>query len=174
VEHTVVTVVSNEGSSTFERMIPQEYYLHLCWIQQESVGTSDRCRWLWNILDCLAEELEELSDRAGDSWRSPILNSLLTRAFYGLSDQDQAKIEEHISQHGDPITMDHCRAFYFDKDVIHRNYVPRWNKLKPNTANSDRNHLVHPEVIRKCGQNPCIGIPLTYRKALTISHFVHL
>lgn len=112
----------------FQRSIAQEYYRHLCWIQQESAGADLRCRWLWNILDHLAEELEKLPDGVQESWRSCTLNSLLVRAFYEVKDLDPKSVQPFVS----PLKPLHVWSqFYHDIDVISTDYADLWDKLKP-------------------------------------------
>lgn len=132
----MVQVLDPSTGSLFQRQIAAEYCHHLRWIQEESVGNSDRCRWLCNVLDCFAEELENLPNTMNLSWRSRSLNPLLVRAFYLIPDSNAKMVEKEghrVLRTTTPLLKD-WQAFYIDIDVISSSYESLWNERKPKTA----------------------------------------
>jgi hypothetical protein len=170
VDHTVVKVVNQDETVSFQKMIHPAYYRHLIRYQEESVGASERCRWLWKVLDRFAEELQKLPDTVEDSWRSYTLNPLLTRAFHALSDHDQTGIEKCMFSITNK-TMKASKKFYLELDIL--THVERWNGLFPEEARPEDSHQAKgSQVNTKCDRSPGMGNPgEPYRNALTISRF---
>jgi len=115
-----------------QMQIPVEYFPHLTWIQQESVGDSTRSKWLSNILDCFVEELQKLPPHVHPSWRSTSLNPLLVRRFNGLADEDVPGITNMVMEinGGGAPTLEDWKDFYIDIDVISLSRWKRWSLIE--------------------------------------------
>jgi hypothetical protein len=130
-DRTIVDIMANANGSSFQRKICGDYNRHLFWILQESVGTTDRCRWISYVLDSFAEELRRAPHDMDNHWRSASLNSLLVRAFYGIEDDKPKKIESHASLElsVDSPGVDDWGNFYMELDVISAKYNERWDRM---------------------------------------------
>ena len=118
--------------SAFQKKIHGDYYSHVTWIQQQSMGTSDRCRWLWFVLDSFAAELRGVPDVQIEVWRSATLNPLLVRAFHGIPDDDSKQIERVVAAQmvGDALNLKVWQEFYMNLDVINSAYCHRWTAMR--------------------------------------------
>lgn len=120
--------------------IPQEYQKHLTWITHESMGESDQAKWLQNVLDCFAEELNCLPPdfNPSSSWRSHSLNCLIFRAYYGVDSLDKEQVEikararvDPASSHETPLNAQQWLQFYTQPDVILDIFDGHWLSIKP-------------------------------------------
>jgi hypothetical protein len=140
--HTVVEVVEQPTGLSFQKKISPDYYSHLIWIQQESIGSTDRCRWLWNTLDCFAEELRHAPHDIDLSWRSASLNPLLVRAFYEIPDENPKEIESRVRDElvTRNLLVGDWERFYMELDVILSVYDGRWTPIRSLAAQPNATH----------------------------------
>ena len=133
--YTEVTVTNRSTGKSFQKKIPSEYHFHLGWIEQESTEGSRRSKWLQNVMDHLAEELDKAPLDLQPSWRSASLNALLVREFHGVMDSDGAELQKRaatlVGVPGETLTPQNWEHFYFGVDVISGNYKDRWKDTKP-------------------------------------------
>jgi len=124
----------------FQKRISPDYYAHLMWIQQESVGSTARCKWLWYVLDCFATELSRIPDGTPVSWRSSALNPLLVRAFYGIPDDDAKEIESRVLtiMDADSLLVQIWERFYIDIYAVHSTNDRRWTLMRGQTLRPTR------------------------------------
>ncbi|KAF9643128.1 hypothetical protein BDM02DRAFT_3192164 [Thelephora ganbajun] len=175
---TIVDVMELSTQNSFHAIISNNYGFHLAWIQHESVGNSKRSRWLQNVLDHFAEELRQAPKGGVDpSWRSPVLNPLLVRAFYGVADDKVGLIKEKVvamvarSACKDP-SLEDWTSFYTSSDVIDPAFEAHWMKLKPcgvDQGNSGLSAEATPGVLATelLEQSPAIEVQLTETPAET-------
>lgn len=115
-----------------EAKIPAEYYRHLIWIQSDSMGSLSYSRWLQTVIDCFVDELRESLPEVPPSWRSAVLNPLLTRAFYGIQGDDGKMLLKAATSllEKKSLNVNDFAHFYTRCDVINKGYDGRWDALE--------------------------------------------
>ena len=173
----MVNGVEQSTGDSFQRKISPYYFQHLVWIQQHSVGGTDRCRWLWSILDNFGDEVSHCPNELDPSWRSRALNPLLVRAFYETPDEDPKAIEEQACKElgissankkkSPSLRVADWETFYLCLDVIHSGYDERWHASRSPTAPQETMHPAQEE------PSPLQGSMLFIRQKSIQSDWTH-
>ena len=161
---TAVDVIGLSSQPSFRKRIAPEYCYHLKWIQEEATDHSPSGMWLWNILDCFAEELCPLPDKICLSWRSAALNPLLMRAFYHIPhhepDAIQTKVSAMLSRSS--LRVRDWQVFYLGLDVIFSCYSDSWALVKPKRMETNIGDLAEGSPVENITQpEPLKGGPGT-------------